>query len=261
MRFLAIIQARSGSTRLPGKVLKDICGKSQLQWVIDRVARSRHVDEVMVATTDQPADVSIIDLCKSFDVPCYAGSQDDVLDRFYQAAKPLNPDYVIRVTADCPCFDPQLLDEAIEELDDASDYLGMLSETFPDGLDLEVIRFSALEEAWRAADLASQREHVTQYIVRNPESFALQDFASKIGGHGNERWTVDEPEDLELVKRIYEHFIEGGNPAFGYQDILDFLDSDPQLREINGDFARNEGLAKSLSEDHVVDLPVKAVGE
>ena len=260
MRYLAIIQARTGSTRLPGKVLKDLAGKPQLQRVVERVQMSTKVDKVMVATTDQPEDAAVVELCGRIGVDVYAGSKDDVLDRYYRAATPWAPEYVVRVTGDCPCFDPSLLDDAIRLMNDDSDYLAMMSETFPDGLDLEVVRFSALERAWREADLASQREHVTQYIVRHPETFKLQDFESALGYHGDERWTVDEPEDYELVSAIYGHFAGQGDEAFGYADILAFLDSNPRLRDLNSRFARNEGLAKSLREDRVVGSAGKWAG-
>lgn len=252
MRFLAVIQARSGSTRLPGKVLKDIAGRSQLEWVVRRVSRCGRVDKVVVATTDRPDDYPVLSQCEEIGVECFAGSENDVLDRYYQVARRYEPEYVVRVTGDCPCFDPGLLDEAICELRPDADYLGMVSETFPDGLDLEIVRYSALVEAWEEAGLASEREHATQFIVKRPERYRIQDFASRIGDHGGERWTVDEPEDLELVREVFHHFIGQGDEGFGYADILAFLDSKPELRSINRGFARNEGLAKSVAHDHVV---------
>lgn len=253
MKYLAIIQARSGSSRLPGKVLKDLCGRPELEWVIRRVTKSRLLDECMVATTDLPEDAAIVGLCSELGVRVFAGSEKDVLDRYYQATKSLSPEYVVRITADCPCFDSSLLDEAISQMKDTSDYLGMISETFPDGLDLEIIKFSALKRAWEEANLSSQREHVTQYIIKHPDLFVLQDFESNMGNHGNERWTVDEPEDLELVTKIFEHFLEMDEEEFSYSDILAFLDDNPEIREINAAFTRNGGLAKSIEEDRVVE--------
>lgn len=250
MKYLALIQARSGSTRFPGKVLKDLAGKPMLLREVERVRASKAIDEVAVVTTVAKADLEIVGLCAENSIRVFAGSEDDVLDRYYQMAKLLDPEYVVRITADCPCFDPCLLDEAIASMDPEADYLGMLSETFPDGLDLEIVKFDALRKAWSEANLRSQREHVTQYIVRNPGLFRLQDFVSMLGNHGDERWTVDEPEDFELVSKIYEHFSEGGEVRpFAYADILAFLDENPSLRGINDRFARNEGLQKSLRED------------
>ena len=183
------------------------------------------------------------------------GSEDDVLDRFYQTAKLLKPEYIIRLTADCPCFDAELLDAAIRGLNDTIDYCGMISESFADGLDLEIMKFSALERAWREAKHSFEREHVTQYIIRHPELFAQMDFQSPIGYFGNHRWTVDEPEDFELVQKIYEYFMgELHTEEFGYKDILRFLEEHPKLKAINRKYTRNEGLEKSIREDRLVNL-------
>ena len=254
MKYLVMIQARCGSTRLPNKVLKDLCGKPALERMIDRVRRSKK-DEVMVVTSIEKNNLPILKLCSEIDVRVGIGSENDVLDRFYQTAKLLRPEYVIRLTADCPCFDAELLDLAIEGLDEDTDYCGMTSESFADGLDLEIMKFTALERAWREANHAFEREHVTQYIVRHPEIFKLQNFESPIGYFGNHRWTVDEPEDFELVSKIYEHFIGTDTKEnFNYKDILSFLNDHPEIVAINKMYTRNEGLEKSIREDHIVDL-------
>lgn len=234
-------------------MLKDLSGKPALIRMVERVRRSRLLDEVVVATSIDVANLSMVGICAEHGIRVFIGSEDDVLDRIFQAAKLFRPEYVVRLTADCPCFDPALLDDALSELEDESDYLGMMSETFPDGLDFEVVRFEALRTAWREARLASQREHVTSFIVNDKARFRCQDFESKVGNHGDERWTVDEPEDYELVSRIYEHFAPSGSVAlFSYEDVLEFLDANPDLRKINGRFGRNEGFAKSLREDRTI---------
>ena len=253
MKYLVMIQARCGSTRLPNKVMKDLCGKPALQRMIERVQRSKLVDEVMVVTSIEKNNLPILGLCAELGVRVGIGSENDVLDRFYQTAKLMDTEYVIRLTADCPCFDPGLLDLAIEQMDPETDYCGMVSESFADGLDLEIMKYSALEEAWKNANHSFEREHVTQYIVRRPEVFKIQNFESPIGNFGNHRWTVDEKEDFEVVSRIYEHFIEEGNEAFDYKDILKFLGEHPEVAAINAKFTRNEGLAKSIAEDHIVN--------
>lgn len=257
MKYLAMIQARCGSTRLPNKVLKDLCGKPALQRMIERVQRSRIVDEVMIVTSIKKNNLPILKLCSELGIRVGIGSEDDVLDRFYQTAKLLKPDYVIRLTADCPCFDSELLDQAIQGMEEEADYCGMISESFADGLDLEIMKFSALERAWKKAEYSFEREHVTQYIIRHPELFNLQNFESPIGYFGNHRWTVDEPEDFEVVKLIYEHFmdIDRGND-FGYKDILAFLKERPQIEELNKKFTRNEGLAKSIKEEGILGSSV-----
>lgn len=254
MKYIVMIQARSGSTRFPNKVMQTLAGKPMLLQMIDRVKRAKKIDEVIVLTTFQKSDLAIVELCSSHGVRVFAGSENDVLDRYYQAARLLRPEYVIRLTADCPCFDPSLLDMAIQEMDADSDYLGMMSESFPDGLDLEIIKYDALAKAWHEASLKSEREHVTQYIVKHPDFFVCQDFSSGDELLGNERWTVDEPEDFELVSTIFEHFSdEGLLDSFGLKEIREYLDDNPRLRNINSKFARNEGLAKSLREDGIME--------
>ncbi|MBR4346228.1 MAG: glycosyltransferase family protein [Oscillospiraceae bacterium] len=254
MKYLVMIQARCGSTRLPNKVLKDLCGKPALQRMIERVQKSKLIDEVMVITSIDKNNLPIVKLCSDIGVRVGIGSEEDVLDRYYQTAKLLQPEYVIRLTADCPCFDAQLLDMAINRLKPETDYCGMLSESFADGLDIEIIKYSALKKSWAEAVHSFEREHVTQYIIRHPEMFILQDFESPIGYFGNNRWTVDEPEDFELVTRIYEHFLAENNENFGYKDILSFLTHEPEIAAINRMYSRNEGLRKSIEEDHIVEI-------
>lgn len=253
MKYLVMIQARCGSTRLPNKVLKDLCGKPALQRMIERVQKSKNVDEVMVVTSIEKNNLPILKLCSELGVRVGVGSENDVLDRFYQTAKLLKPEYVIRLTADCPCFDAGLLDMAIEGLKANTDYCGMTSESFADGLDLEIMKFSALEKAYKEANHSFEREHVTQFIIRHPEKFKIQNFESPIGYFGNHRWTVDEPEDFELVKCIYEHFKDTKiGMDFDYQDILKYLKENPDIAELNKSFTRNEGLEKSIKEDRIV---------
>ena len=249
MTYAAIIQARFGSTRLKGKILTEICGKPVLQWVIERVQKSKSVDEVLVATSIEPVNLPVLRLCADLGVRAFAGSENDVLDRYYQLAKLLKPDYVIRVTADCPCYDWTVLDAAVESLTSEADYLSDFGETLPDGLDIEIMRFSALEAAWRESTLASEREHVTQFIRKHPDRFVHQDFACPYGNFGHMRWTLDEEADLELIRAIYGHFCGIGRPDFLAADILALLESQPELAKTNSQIARNEGLSKSIRED------------
>lgn len=251
MKFLVIIQARCGSTRLPSKVLKDIEGKPAIEQMLNRVSRSAKVDEIIVATTINPEDLSIVKLVSSLGYRVFAGSSDDVLDRYYQAARLICPEYVIRLTADCPLFDWRILDEAIDELDEESDDLCSYTETFPDGEDLEIIRFNALEEMWNNAHLVSEREHVTLYVKNHPEIYKLQNFECKLGNLKNERWTLDEPEDLELIRAVYKWF--SPRTDFSMEEIYIFLQEHPEIREINQRYIRNEGLLKSLAADKNVN--------
>jgi len=234
MKVVAIIQARMGSTRLPGKVLMDICGKTMLARGHDRVKRARMINEVVVATTDQKKDDILENYCIANGWNYFRGSQDDVLDRYYLAAKEHHADAVVRITSDCPLIDHNVIDRVIEcfllkrdEADYASNLLPL--RTYPRGLDTEVMSFEALERAWKEDDDPRTREHVTQFIVSNPSKFKLigvtnpRDFSYM-------RWTVDVPEDLELVRRVYSHFWESD---FGWNDVVDLLLARPELLELN----------------------------
>lgn len=254
IKYLAMIQARCGSSRLPNKVMKNISGKPDLQWVIERVNRSQFIDETIVVTSIEKNNLPLIRLCAGLDTRVFVGSEYDVLDRYYQAARLLQPIYVIRITADCPLFDWRYLDMAIEQMEDTTDYLAELTESFPDGLDIEIIRFSALEKVWGKARLYSEREHVTTYIRNNKEEFHIQNFECPISGIGNKRWTLDEEEDYILISTIYDHFISAGKEDFLTEDILNFLETVPNLEKINAKIMRNEGLAKSLAKDKTMQI-------
>lgn len=252
MKFLVLIQARMGSSRLPGKVMKDLAGKPEVQWVLERVARSKRIDELMLLTSIDKNNVPLIQLVTALGYRVFVGSEEDVLDRYYQAAKLLKPEYIIRITADCPLFDWEYLDLAIEQLEEQTDYMAEMTESFPDGLDVEIVKFSVLQEAWERANLASEREHVTLYIKNHKEEYRIQNFECPIAGIGNKRWTLDEEEDFLLISRIYEHFLSQGKEAFRTEDILRFLGENPELESINQQYARNEGLAKSIANDFIV---------
>lgn len=255
MKYTVMIQARCGSTRLPNKILKDLCGKPALQRMIERVQKSRKIDEVMVVTSIEKNNLPVLSLCASLGIRVFVGSEDDVLDRYYQAARLIKPDYIIRLTADCPCFDAELLDEALEKLESDTDYLGMLSQTFADGLDIQIISYTALERSWNEAVHSFEREHVTQYVIRHPELFKLQDFVSPVGYFGNQRWTVDEPEDFTVVEKIFKHFVEEcGTEEFGYKEILNYMIANPEVMAINSQYTRDEGLAKSIKEDRIIEI-------
>lgn len=245
MKFLAIIQARCGSTRLPNKVLKDICGQSQIVRVIERVKQSKYVDKVIVATSIDENNLPLIKECVDHNVQVFAGSENDVLDRFYQASKLFKPEYVIRITADCPLYDTPSLDKAIEQLKDY-DYISDMGNA-PDGMDIEVFKFEALKKAWENANLASEREHVTIYIKSHPEMFKLGVFNDN-SEYKDLRLTVDTQEDYELILNIYKELNN-----FWLEDIVKVLKKKPELLQINNMYERNEGLIKSLKEDRIVE--------
>lgn len=253
MKYLALIQARCGSTRLPNKVMADLSGKAELQWVIERVKRSKLVDEVMVITSIEKNNLPLIRLCTDLETRIFVGSENDVLDRYYQAAKLLHPEYIIRITADCPLFDWRYLDMAIEQMGENVDYLGAMTDSFPDGLDIEIMKYEALEESWKEANLQSEREHVTQFIRKRPERYNIKNLECPIDGIGDKRWTLDEDRDYAMIKRIYEHFLTKGKEDFLTEEILAFLEEHPEVEALNSGIERNEGLKKSLQNDYVIN--------
>lgn len=217
-----------------------------MQRVIERAEQSDYIDKAVVITSIMASDIGTVNFVSGIGRQVFAGSESDVLDRYYQAAKLFKPEYIIRITGDCPLYDPKLLDYAIDNMDENSDYMGSVSETIADGTDIEIFKFETLKDAWHNARLKSEREHVTLYIKNHPEKFKIQDLISPYGNLNGERWSLDEKEDYELIKNIYEHF---GENNFYTEDIVNYLDANPDLRKINGSFERNAGLIKSLSED------------
>ena len=249
MTTLAILQARTSSTRLPGKVLKPLLGKPMLARQIERLKRARTLDELVVATSTDPSDDALEALSDAEGVACYRGSLDDVLDRFYRAALMRSPSHVVRLTGDCPLSDPVVVDRTVRFYEEGGfDYASnALEPTFPDGLDVEIFRFSALEEAWREARLPAFREHVTLFIYRHPERFRTGSYRNATN-LAHLRWTVDEPSDYEFVKRVYEALYPA-KPEFGMEDVIRFIAAHPEACALNSGIGRNEGLARSLQRD------------
>ena len=232
MKVVAIIQARMGSTRLPGKVLKDIEGESMLARVVNRLRRSRLINELLIATTDRAADDAIAAECRNCVVPVSRGDQDDVLDRYFRAAQLAKAKVVVRVTSDCPLIDPEIADRTIAAfLAESPDYASnVLERTYPRGLDVEVISFDALARAWQGARNSYEREHVTPYIFERPEEFKLLSVTGD-ADYSAFRWTVDTPEDLKFVQEVYARLKD--TPAFSWNDVLELLGREPELTELN----------------------------
>lgn len=248
MSVTAILQARTTSTRLPNKVLLPILGKPMLAHQIARTLGSNAIDTLVVATSDETYDDPIEALCKQLNVTCFRGSLHDVLDRFYQAAQAYPAEHIVRMTADCPVIDPQVIDDVIKlHKSSGADYSSnVLPPTFPDGLDVEVMSFAALKEAWQNAMLASQREHVTPYINQHSDfKKSNLEGSEDLSAH---RWTVDEPADFALIEFIYESLYPQ-NHRFGYQDILTLLEQNPDKRNINASIKRNAGYAQPLQKN------------
>lgn len=234
---LAILQARTSSRRLPGKVLADVLGQPMLARQIERIARAKRIDALVVATSDEPSDDPIAGLCAELGVACFRGSLHDVLGRFHAAAAAHSPRpaHVVRLTGDCPLTDPALIDAVIElHLASGADYTSnALARRFPDGLDVEVMRFEALATAQREARSAAQREHVTPYLYEHPERFALASLRCE-RDLGALRFTVDEPTDLRFVQRVYAA-LHPANPAFGWRDVLALVERDPTFAMPRGE--------------------------
>jgi spore coat polysaccharide biosynthesis protein SpsF len=232
LKVVAIIQARMGSTRLPGKVLQDLEGETVLARVVTRLRRARLINDFLVATTDRAADDAIVKECRSLAVPVFRGDQDDVLDRYFRAAQLAKAEVVVRITSDCPLIDPEITDKTIAAfLEVRPDYASnSLVRTYPRGLDTEVMSFATLGRAWQEARKPHEREHVTPYVYEHPAEFKLLSVTGE-ADHSAHRWTVDTPEDLKLVRAIYSRL--KGDPTFGWRDVLAVLDREPGLMELN----------------------------
>lgn len=249
-RTVAILQARMGSRRLPGKVMADVEGRPMLECQIERLKHCKTLDHIVLATTTEAADEPVAELASRLGVVAYRGSSDDVLDRYYHAARTSQAETVVRITADCPLIDPPVSDETVSlYLSGGLDYAST-GTLYPDGLDTEVFSFQALETAWKEARLSSEREHVTPFIHKNHGRFRIKTLTPE-RDHSGQRWTVDEPADLEFVRQVYRRLYHP-NRLFVMKDILELLEREPSLRELNKGIGRNEGYAKSLAEDGVV---------
>jgi spore coat polysaccharide biosynthesis protein SpsF len=232
MRIVAIIQARMGSTRLPGKVLKDLAGATVLARVVARVRRCRQVGQVVIATTREPEDEAIVDECRRLSVRVFRGEVHDVLDRYYQAAKEEKAEAIVRITSDCPLIEPEITDATIRGfLDSRPDYASnVLERTYPRGLDTEIMTWDALSRSWREAKQPHQREHVTPYIYENASQFTLLSIKGDID-YSSHRWTLDQPEDLAFLRAVYERM--GDDGGFSWRDVLALLEREPGLIELN----------------------------
>jgi len=231
----AFIQARMGSTRLPGKVLKNVMGRPLLDFLIERLRQSQEIDDIVILTSRQPADDAIVQFCMEKKVPFFRGSEEDVLERYYQAAARRSPDGIVRITSDCPLIDPEIVDEVIKTFREGYpgiDYASnTLERSFPRGLDVEVISSRALEEAHLNAKKSEEREHVTLYIYRHPERFRLKSI-KLFPSCTHHRWTVDTPEDYALIKLILESLYPE-NPRFRLKDILELISKHPDWSLLN----------------------------
>lgn len=251
MKILAITQARFGSTRFPGKILKKIKSESLLEIHLKRVLNSKLISKLKVATTKEAGAIKIIEICNQLGIEYYQGSVDNVLERFYFTALSEKPDWVVRLTSDCPLIDSEVIDTVISKaINNNYDYVSnTLKPTYPDGMDVEVFKFSALEKAFKEAQLLSEKEHVTSFIWKNSSFFRNSIFTSECIkndiNYSDYRLTVDTIEDFNLIEKIVLEL--GSNSP--WIDYVNFLKKNSEFQKINKTSLRNEGYIKSLNND------------
>lgn len=242
MNVVCIVQARMTSTRLPGKVLKEVLGKPLLEYEIERLRQCRNLNKIVVATTVLPSDDAVETLCEQLGINVFRGSEEDVLSRYAQAATLHQADAVVRVTADCPLIDPAVVDSVVQtylETEGKYDYVSnTLERTYPRGLDVEVFSAKALQLAQANSVNKEEREHVTVYIYRRPQEFSVYQ-VKEATDNSNHRWTVDTPEDFQLIEKILQALYPD-NRQFSMQDVLSFLRENPQLMALNAHIEQKE---------------------
>lgn len=254
LKIVTIVQARLSSSRLPGKVLLPILGKPLLIRMIERVQKAKLIGDLVVATSANPDDDAIEDLCLKENLKCFRGHLTDLLDRHYQAAKKHNADAVVKIPSDCPLIDPVIIDTVLKFYIDNSDRLDYVSNlhpaTYSDGNDVEIMSMSAMETAWKKATKSFEREHTTPYIWENPNYFRIGNVIWEDGLDLSvtQRWTIDFKEDYLFIKSVYEELYPV-NPTFGIYDILNLLKDKPEIYEINKKY-----LGKYWYENHLDEL-------
>lgn len=245
MNIVAIIQARLNSSRLPGKVLKDLGGQTLLAWAVERARRAQTLTDVIVATTSEPSDDTIVAYCEQRGYPVFRGSQFDVLDRFYQAALQFRADVIVRITADCPLIDPEEIDRVVERfLATGADFAcnrlpPPWTRTTPIGLDTEVCSFVNLERAWKEADQKYEREHVMPFFYDVEGRFKVVVVDSE-KNYSHLRWTVDTQEDLDLLRAVVARL--GGRTDVSWREVLSLFEQEPELAQINASIQHKTGL-------------------
>ena len=243
MKILLVIQARTGSSRLPNKVMMPLAGKPLLGRMIQRVELAGTPSELMVATTLEPADNPIRDLCKEIGVRCFSGHATDLLDRHYKAGLEARADVVVKIPSDCPLIDPLVIDRVVSywiENRRSYDYVSNLHPaTWPDGQDVEVIPMEVLEAAWRNAEKGFEREHTTPWIWERPHRFRIGNLTSddRVDRSMTHRWTIDYPEDYTFLSRIFDDLWSPHDPGFGVEAILNYLEANPDIAAINRMYA------------------------
>jgi spore coat polysaccharide biosynthesis protein SpsF len=234
MNKVVIVQARLGSTRLPSKVLKDLSGKPVLYHVLERIKKTKLVDNIVIATTDLDSDEPLIEYLRENKIDYYRGSSEDVLSRYYESALQYKADIIIRITSDCPLIDPIVIDEIIKIYLENNNYdyvSNTLMRSFPRGLDVELFTFDALKKSFLKAEKKWEREHVTPYIYTNRDLFNVFNFTNKTD-QSFFRWTLDTPEDYQLIKEIYDS-LYNESKIFTTDEVISLFHRRPELIDIN----------------------------
>ena len=261
MKTVVIVQARTGSTRFPGKILKEVLGEPLLIHQLNRIKAAKLADEIIVATTNEFEDNKIIDLCLKFDFKFFRGSKEDLLDRHYKAAREFSADFVVKIPSDCPLIDSVIIDKVIEYFiinQDRFDFVSNLHPaTYPDGNDVEIMHFKTLKEAWMKAEKGYELEHTTPFIWDNPYSFKIGnvEWESGLNYSKSHRFTLDYEEDYYLIKRIYEELYPI-NQNFNLNDILELLEIKPEIKLINKKYAGEYWYRHNLNELKTVEYSI-----
>lgn len=245
MKVVALIQARMGSERLPGKVLKSLHGHSILHWVVSRVRQSQFISQVVLATTISPKDDEIVKACRELNVDVYRGSENDVLERSYEAAVAHNADVIVRICSDCPLIDTSIIDTMLEYFivknkTSKLDYLSnTLERTFPRGLDAEIMSFNALKRAYEEGKQPAEREHVTPYIYQNPQIFEIEQY-SVSNSHADCRWTLDTEDDFTFLHSLVGLCSSPDKLSITTDELFTCLQDNPSLMDINAHVKQKE---------------------
>lgn len=247
----AIIQARMGSTRLPGKIMYNVCGESLLSLMIKRIKNATKLDKIIIATTINEKDNEIVNFCKLNGIDFFRGSENDVLSRYYETSKKFPSDIIIRLTSDTPLLDPKTIDRVVEQYEKNNyDYVSNqfpFPRTYPDGTNVEVFSFNLLKEMYEKAKNPSDREHVTTFVSMQPELFKIfrVDYPQDISKY---RFNLDYDADYQLIKKVYEEFYFK-NPHFTLEDIISWLEKNPDILKLNSDIKPYENMIKSFNDD------------
>lgn len=252
LKIVTVVQARTGSSRLPNKVMMSVCGEPLLIRMLERVRSAEFIGTLVVATSTNPEDDVIGELCERFGINCYRGHPTDLLDRHYQAGKYYDADAVVKIPSDCPLIDPRIIDRVIKEyIENNHDFVSNLHPaSYPDGNDVEIMKFSVLEEAWLNAVKDYEREHTTPYIWENKEKYNLKNVSWCTGDDfsSSHRWTIDYEEDYIFIHSVYKELYYR-KKNFSIYDILNLLNEKPYLNEINKKFT-----GKYWYDNHINEL-------